>query len=143
MTIIYTEDGVTIARRYRDRPAKHWVQDDADTGHYIEITDENANNLGYYDLLVDPQPSPDYVRDGQGGIDGTGAWRVSWVFDQATADANTADAVDEAERQAARNKIADLDAFIADPDVTSAEAVAELKEHARILKRLIRDMFGE
>lgn len=142
MTTIYTADGVTVSARFRDRPSKHWVQDDADIGHYVAITDQNANSLGYYTLEVDPQPSPDHIRDGQGAVDGT-VWRVGWVFDQATADANAAAVADEAERQAARNKIADLDAFIADPDVTSAEAVAEIKEHARILKRLIRDTFGE
>lgn len=142
MTTIYTADGITIAERHQTRPTKHWIQDDTDAGHYVEITDQNANSLGYYVLEIDPQPSPNHIQDGQGGIDGT-VWRVGWVFDQATADANAATAADELERQQARNKIADLDAFIADPDVTSAEAVAELKEHARILKRLIRDMFGE
>ena len=141
MTWVHTSDGVTVSRRFRDRPAKHWVQDDAETGHYVEVTDGNANSLGYYLLEVDPQPSPDHVRDGQGGIDGS-VWRVSWVFDQATADANAAEAADEAERQQARGKLADLQAFIDDPNVTQAEAVAELKEHARILKRLIRDVFG-
>lgn len=141
MTIIYTADGVTIAAQHQNRPAKHWVQDDADTGHYVEVTDGNANSIGYYPLEVDPQPSPDHIRDGQGAVDGT-VWRIGWVFDQATADANAAEAADEAERQAARNKVADLQAFIDDQNVTTAEAVAELKEHARILQRLIRDTFG-
>lgn len=141
MTIIYTADGVTISARFRDRPAKHWVQDDADSGHYVGITDENANSLGYYVLEVDPQPSPDHIRDGQGAVDGP-VWRVGWVFDQATADANAAEAADEAERQAARNKVADLQAFIDDQNVTNAEVVAEVKAHARILQRLIRDTFG-
>lgn len=138
---VESSNGVDVDRVVKTLPSTVWVAASENEGTYHDVSPKNAAEFGLYPVDVVERPGDDYRRTITNN--GPGLFEMTWVFDQATADANAAAAADEAERQAARNKIADLDAFIADPDVTSAEAVAELKEHARILKRLIRDMFGE
>ena len=138
---IESSDGVTPIRTRKELPSRVWVEESETTGRYEEVTVGNAATFGIYQLDTSAvRPDRDHVRLIVN--DAPGVFRVAWVFDQATADRNAAEAADEAERQAARNKVADLQAFIDDQNVTNAEVVAELKAHARILQRLIRDTFG-
>ena len=64
MTYIYTPDCTTIARRYRDLPAKHWEQTSADppAGVYHDLAPGNAETFGYYQLVEVAQPDADHIR---------------------------------------------------------------------------------
>jgi len=138
---IESNDGITPIRTRKELPSQIWVEETEMTGRYEEVTVGNAATFGIYPLDTSAvRPDQNHVRSIVN--DAPGVFRVAWVFDQATADANAAAAAEEAERQHARDKLADLQAFIDAPAVTQAEAVAELKDHARILKRLIQDTFG-
>lgn len=141
MTYYYVE-GTTIGRRYRDRPKRHWIQDTEITGHYEEITDDNAKALGYYELQTPAAPDADHVRTIELVSDEV---TYVWTFDQDLADSNAAAAADEQERTWAKNQISKLRTFKdqANGDITNAAMKTQLKLQARILIRLLRDTLGD
>lgn len=58
MTTIYSADGQTVTRTFRNPPRGHWVQDTPQLGHY-----EPADVAhGYFPLIEVARPSPDHAR---------------------------------------------------------------------------------
>ena len=102
MSYAYSLDQTTIIRRYADLPAKHWVQDTDDAGHYELLTVDNAASFGYYPIdesAVRPADTP------------TTTWDVSWPFvtDQFvktwTERAKTATELDNDDRETKRTTV--------------------------------------
>lgn len=56
MTYIKSSDGTTIDKRMRERPAKHWQAHDGSKGEWVEVTDDNAEQLGYHELVEVARP---------------------------------------------------------------------------------------
>ena len=138
MTTIYTSDGVTITKRYRTAPAKHWVQDTADAGHYEPADVAN----GYYPLVNVPQPSVDHIRSTPPALRVDDTFIEQWEFSQAAQDARVAGVADEAERQQARDMIATFDQYLAGDTPSNAQVLAQIDRLTRAMKRVIRDQFG-
>lgn len=107
MTYVFSPDGVTVVRRYRNLPARHWEALSANSGMVHELTEENAASWGYHMLVEVPQPSEDHVFDPAGpqGIinTGPGQFTRSWVFSQEMEDARLDDESREIDAGALRD----------------------------------------
>ena len=135
-----------------------WVDDLPLTGYWV-TTEAEANERGWY--RVDdsaPRPSDDEVnhyvsRYVFANNVFTRVWdAVPWSEDelaQRAAEAAEQDAQDaaaavvDAERDQARSAITALSDFIDLGSPSAADVVAQVKLQARILRRLIKDQYGE
>ena len=137
----------TIIARLDDRPAKVWVQDHFEYGHFELIeTDAEAISFGWFPLVVEDRPAdtetttwdrqiffePEQVRRG---------W-VERAKTQAELDAEVEQATRSGEQEQARQAVANLQAFITDNNPSNAEVVQAVKLLARVCVRLIKDNYG-
>lgn len=104
MTWGHTPDGGdTVDDRQPDRPTQVWVQDTPEAGHYEPVAvDAEANGLDWWEIRPSPRPAGNIAATPQWAIV-TGMLERQWVFDQATQDAEDAEAADETERQTVRD----------------------------------------
>lgn len=58
MTWCWSPDGATVVHRWPERPATLPTRDE--TGVFPPVTDDNAEALGYFPFVDQPQPSPDH-----------------------------------------------------------------------------------
>ena len=136
MAYIQSDDGVTPGRRVNELPTKAWVQDTVEAGHYVELTEQNMNDHGFYTFTQTARPDADHVRS----VARVGAgFETVWTFDQAAADANAEAAADETERQTVRDMLPALAALSVPGAMTNAEQSQAIHQLARAVRRLIRD----
>ena len=111
------------------------------------ISDAMLAACGWHPVVVTDQPIPGptevVTRNPPTVIDGipTVTWTVR-AKTQAELDAEAAAAADEVERQAARDAIADLNAYLALGSPTAAQVRQAVDFLAKVSKRLIVDQYG-
>jgi hypothetical protein len=135
MTTIYSVDGTTVTKRYREAPKYHWVQDDLKTGHYVPAD----ISVGYFPFVQVAQPDADHTRSVARVGD---VFTEVWTFDQALVDSRTAEAVVQDQRDAARNAVANLDQYLALGSPTNQQVVGQVERVSRMVRRLIIDQYG-
>ena len=123
MSWAYSIDQTTIAKRYADLPAKHWVQDTVDAGHYELLDVGNAASWGYYPIdetATRPADTPTTTWDRSVPFV-TDQFVVTW-----TERAKTATELDNDDRDAklttVGGQVATLRAWAADADSTVVDA---------------------
>lgn len=142
MNWVRSKDGATVDRRAHHLPAEAWVQtsEDPPQGQFVPINEGNATAHGWFPFLLVEQPSPDHVMS----IERVGDdFTQVWTFDQERADQRAAGEADEADRATVRAAVAQLSTFINLASPTAAQTRDQTVLHARILRRLIRDVMGD
>jgi hypothetical protein len=105
-------------------------------GRYHELTQANAGDFGWSELIEVARPDDDHVRT----IEHNGtAWAETWTHDADLAAANAAAVVDEIERDVIRGMVSALTDIVQAESMTNAQQTAALKKLARVARRLVKD----
>jgi len=137
MMWVYSEDDVTVTKRYGVLPAEHWLQTTPTTGEFVPFDDPSVPG-GYYEVTEIGTEQGDGWYLAPPVNTAPGVFSRTWTFDQALADQIADEDAREAEAVALRGMVTALRGVRDDPRPAQAgQRLTRLEQDVTILARAL------